>query len=125
MNVSGLVPASYSNPNIASVGNKALDPRQEFQKLGQDLQSGDLPAAQADFATIQKLHFNHMHHHGGVASTDNTLLSQIGQSLQSASANEAQLAYSVLHAGPQLSPPVSALPPMTSPPETDGFSLTA
>jgi hypothetical protein len=125
MNVSGILPTSYSNSNIASIGNKSLNPRQEFQKLGQDLQSGDLSAAQADFAALQKFHFNHLHRHGSVASADNTLLSQLGQSLQSASASDAQLAYSVLHAGPLTSPPASALPPMTTPPETDGFSLTA
>jgi outer membrane protein assembly factor BamD (BamD/ComL family) len=41
-----------SNQNVVSKREKI---QQEFQQLGQDLQSGDLTAAQTDFTTLQQL----------------------------------------------------------------------
>jgi len=53
MSVAGISSTSFYNPQ--SVSNKMQQVRQEFQQLGQDLQSGNLSAAQADFATLQQL----------------------------------------------------------------------
>jgi hypothetical protein len=81
-----------------------------FQALGQDLQAGNLSAAQADFTTIQQdaqqnpgQAQGHRHHHQAGASSqqqpNNTLLQAfgtLGQALQSGSLSSAQLAYSTL-----------------------------
>jgi len=115
---------SNSDPKIASIGNKNLNPRQEFQQLGQDLEAGNLSAAQADFASIQKFHFNHIHHHA-IASTDNTLLSQVGQALRPANASEAQQAYSLLQEGSQAIPDGNSLFASLASSPGNSFSLTA
>src|SRR5208282_5556411 len=53
MSVSGISSSSlYSTQNVES---SAQQFRQEFQQLGQDLQAGNLSAAQSDFATLQNL----------------------------------------------------------------------
>ena len=55
MSLSGISSSNlfdYSNQNVQ---NNVQKFRQEFQQLGQDLQSGDLSAAQSDFATLQQL----------------------------------------------------------------------
>src|SRR5208283_4475368 len=94
-----------SNPLAAAVA-----------QLGQDLQSGNLSAAQTDFTTVQQDvqqigqqqgagHAHHHHHHsGGPGSgqsssqqqTISTLFSQLGQSLQSGNLTAAQQAYSTI-----------------------------
>jgi hypothetical protein len=53
MSVSGISSSSLFNYNTQSVQNQIQQFRQEFQQLGQDLKSGNLSAAQADFATLQ------------------------------------------------------------------------
>jgi len=40
---------------------------QAIQKIGQDLQNGDLAGAQKDLAALQQAHGHH-HHHGGASS---------------------------------------------------------
>src|SRR5271157_3431241 len=55
MSVSGISSSSFSDYNTQSVQNRMQQVRQEFQQLGQDLQSGNLSAAQTDFATLQQL----------------------------------------------------------------------
>ncbi len=53
MSVSGISTSSlYQTPGVQNDFQKA---RQEFQQLGQDLESGNLSAAQSDFATLQNL----------------------------------------------------------------------
>ena len=47
--------SSLSNYNAPSVPSRVQQFRQEFKQLGQDLQTGNLTAAQADFATLQQL----------------------------------------------------------------------
>jgi len=54
MSVSGISSSSLFDYNTQSVQNKMQQFRQEFQQLGQDLQSGNLSAAQSDFATLQQ-----------------------------------------------------------------------
>lgn len=54
MSVSGIASSSLFAPvTPQSLQNKAQQIHQEFQQLGQDLKSGNLSAAQTDFATLQ------------------------------------------------------------------------
>jgi hypothetical protein len=54
MSISG-VSSSLFNYEAQGLQGGAQQFRQEFQQLGQDLQSGNLTAAQSDFATLQQL----------------------------------------------------------------------
>ena len=52
MSVSGIL-SNFFDPSSLNVQTKKQPIQQEFQQLGQDLQSGNLSAAQADFAALQ------------------------------------------------------------------------
>lgn len=54
MSVSG-ISSNLFGFNGTTVESKARQIQQEFQQLGEDLQSGNLSAAQSDFATLQQL----------------------------------------------------------------------
>ena len=54
MSVSGITSTGFSGYNTQSV-QKKMQFQTEFQQLGQDLQSGNLSEAQADFAALQQL----------------------------------------------------------------------
>src|SRR5271166_1372245 len=54
MSVSGISSSSFANYGSQSIQNRMQTARQEFQQLGQDLRSGNLSAAQSDFATLQQ-----------------------------------------------------------------------
>jgi hypothetical protein len=87
---------------------------QAFQSLGKDLQSGNLSAAQQDFATIQQsaqqaqasgqAHHGHHHHHAGGSDSSTTFptstlqqdFTLLGQDLQSGNLSTAQQAYASL-----------------------------
>jgi len=147
MSVAGISSNNFFNYNSQSVQNQIQQFQQEFQQLGQDLQSGNLSAAQADFATLQQnrptstsssqsnnpiaqefnqlsqdlqsgnltaaqqdyaqlqqdfqnqgVHGHHHHHHGNGdwQSSVNSLLNQLGQSLQAGNLTAAQQEYSAL-----------------------------
>jgi hypothetical protein len=76
----------------------------QFNQLSQDLQSGNLSAAQQDYATIQQnsqdesTRIRHHHHHqcGGDENAINQSLSQVGQALQAGNLSAAQQAYSTV-----------------------------
>jgi hypothetical protein len=51
MSVSGILSSSFLQNQISSVSSPY---QQDMQKLSQDLQSGNLSAAQSDFATLQQ-----------------------------------------------------------------------
>ena len=55
MSVSGISSSYFLDTNPQSVQSRMQQFRKEFQQLGQDLQTGNLTAAQADFATLQQL----------------------------------------------------------------------
>lgn len=55
MSVSGISTASLYNYNQQNSQSSLQQIRQSFQQLGQDLQSGNLSAAQSDFAILLKL----------------------------------------------------------------------
>jgi outer membrane protein assembly factor BamD (BamD/ComL family) len=54
VSISGIFSSSLFDFNAQSIQNKRQQFQQEFQQLGQDLQSGNLSAAQTDFATLQQ-----------------------------------------------------------------------
>jgi molecular chaperone GrpE (heat shock protein) len=55
MSVSGISSSSLYNYSTQSAENNLQQFQQAFEQLGQDLQSGNLSAAQADLASLQKL----------------------------------------------------------------------
>ncbi|HUO24419.1 MAG TPA: hypothetical protein VMU61_02060 [Candidatus Aquilonibacter sp.] len=83
--------------NLESVANQQPQVFQEFQQLGQDLQSGNLSAAQSDFATLQQS----VSPSGTGSATQSTnpitqAFGQLGQDLQSGDLTAAQQDYSNL-----------------------------
>ncbi len=55
MSVAGILSSAAFNISAQVFQNRMQKSKQEFQQLGTDLQSGNLSAAQADFATLQKM----------------------------------------------------------------------
>jgi hypothetical protein len=54
MSLAGILSSSLFQFNSQGVQDHMQQFRQDFQKLGQDLQTGNLTGAQADFAVLQK-----------------------------------------------------------------------
>jgi outer membrane protein assembly factor BamD (BamD/ComL family) len=54
MSVAGISSTNLFDFNSQTVQNRKQQFQQEFQQLGQDLQSGNLSAAQTDFTTLQQ-----------------------------------------------------------------------
>jgi len=134
-----LSPASATqsgNPLVTSVS-----------QLAQDLKSGNLAAAQLDFAAVQQdlqqagsqagaAHGHHHHrHHGGDESTQSgsqqdpisTLVGQLGHDLQSGNLSAAQQAYSSLQQDLQRFTPNTSCSPAGAPSAASGanFSVSA
>ena len=130
-------PATSSNPIL-----------QAFQTLGQDLQSGNLTAAQQDFATIQQsaqqaqasgqAHHGHHHHRTSDSSDSNSSspistlqqdFTSLGSALQSGSLSSAQQAYASLQSDLQQFLPsftsTTSTPSSTSSSATTGVSISA
>jgi soluble cytochrome b562 len=55
MSVSGIPSSYFLDTNPQGTQSRMQQFRKEFQQLGQDLQTGNLTAAQADFATLQQI----------------------------------------------------------------------
>jgi hypothetical protein len=55
MSVSSISSSNFLNYNTQSIQSQMQQFRQEFQQLGQDLQSGNLSAAQSDLSALQQL----------------------------------------------------------------------
>jgi len=55
MSVAGILSSSVLSLSSQYFQSRAQQMKQEFQQLGSDLQSGNLSAAQSDFAALQKL----------------------------------------------------------------------
>lgn len=55
MSVAGILSSAALSLGAQFFQSRARQMKQEFQQLGSDLQSGNLTAAQADFATLQQL----------------------------------------------------------------------
>jgi outer membrane protein assembly factor BamD (BamD/ComL family) len=94
MSVSGISSNlfGFNNPTVQS---KAQQIQQEFHQLGEDLQSGNLAAAQSDFATLQQL--VPQDSSTSTAQSSNPLaqaFQQLGQDLQAGNLSAAQQDYS-------------------------------
>jgi len=104
--------SSAANQNGTTVQN-------EFQQLGQDLQSGNLSAARQDFATAEQgvrqrtSQILHHHHHFSAAATSSSTsgtaqdFAELAQALQSGNLSAAQSAFASLQQAIDL-PSVSA-----------------
>lgn len=94
MATSGVSVSNWFNYQNQSVQNNFQQFRQEFQQLGQDLQSGNLSAAQQDFVTLQQL----APQSNSTSGTQNSNpiaqdFNQLSQDLQSGSLSAAQQDY--------------------------------
>ena len=101
MSVAGIASsfASLTSSFQSSFHNKIQTFRQDFEKLGQDLQSGNLAQAQTDFATLQKDAPPGLP--GGPGSTQDKgpvggALKQLSQDIQSGNLSAAQSDYHTL-----------------------------
>lgn len=88
---------SYLTQNLSASNsaNSATTFRQEFQQLGQDLQSGNLSGAQSDFATLQQ---NTSQTSSALQSSSpvTQVFSKLSQDLQSGNLTAAKSDYSTL-----------------------------
>jgi outer membrane protein assembly factor BamD (BamD/ComL family) len=83
--ISGLLSTNFFAQSIQSTKSQQF--QQEFQQLGQDLQSGNLSAAQSDFSSLQSGTSSSQ------APTNNPIvqaIDQLGQDLQSGNTTAAQ-----------------------------------
>ncbi|MGA2200880.1 MAG: hypothetical protein ABSG40_02860 [Terriglobales bacterium] len=95
MSVSGI--SSTSLYNTQSVQNSIQQFQQAFQQLGKDLQSGNLSAAQSDFATLQQL--QPQNSSTSSSQSNNPIaqaFSQLSQDLQSGNISAAQQDYATI-----------------------------
>jgi outer membrane protein assembly factor BamD (BamD/ComL family) len=102
-NQSATSSTSSTSASSNSTSSTSGSASQTFNQLAQDLQSGNLSAAQSDYSTLQQNlqsgrdHFRHMHAHMHHADSGiQQELSQLGQALQSGNLSAAQQAYSTL-----------------------------
>ncbi len=94
MSIAGILSSSLFNSN-----SQAISPQQQFQKefqqLGQDLKSGNLSAAQSDFATLQQ---NSASSSPTTSASNSSAIaqafSQLGKDLQSGNLSAAQQDFS-------------------------------
>ena len=94
MSIAGILSSGLSSLNTQSVVSPRQQFQQELQQLGQDLQAGNLSAAQADFATLQQ---NSPISSSASTSNSNPIaqaFSQLGKDLQSGNLSAAQQDYS-------------------------------
>jgi len=94
MSVSGVFSSSFSNTSTENVQNTRQQIQQDFEQLGNDLQSGNLSAAQADFATLEQL--MPQNNSATAAQSNNPIaqaFNQLSQDLQSGNLTAAQQAY--------------------------------
>jgi len=95
MSVSGISSSLY---NAQSVQSNFQQFQQAFKQLGQDLQSGNLSAAQSDFATLQKLQ-PQSSSTSSSAQSNNPIaqaFSQLSTDLQSGNLSAAQQDYTTI-----------------------------
>jgi len=97
MSVLGIASSSLFSYLAQNTQNKGQQFKQEFQQLGQDLQSGNLSAAQSDFAALQQ---NGPQGNSSSSSQSSSPISQefkqLSQDLQSGNLSAAQQDYSTI-----------------------------
>jgi hypothetical protein len=95
MSIAGILSSSLFNSNSQAVTSAQQSFQKEFQQLGQALQSGNLSAAQSDFATLQQNSSSASA--TASASSSNPIaqaFSQLGKDLQSGNISAAQQDFS-------------------------------
>jgi len=90
MSIAGILTSSLLNLSTPSVTTPQQSFQKEFQKLGQDLQAGNLSAAQADFATLQQDSPSSSTASAQTGSPIAQAFSQLGKDLQSGKLSAAQ-----------------------------------
>ena len=102
MSIAGILSSTLFNSNSQAISSSQQQFRQEFQQLGQALQSGNLSAAQADFATLQQ---NSPSATATASAASNSPIaqafSQLGKDLQSGNLSAAQQDFSNIQQGTQ------------------------
>jgi hypothetical protein len=97
MSVSAISGSGLFDYSSQAVQNKTQQFQQEFQQLGQDLQSGNLSAAQTDFATLQQL--APQANPASTAQSSNPIaqeFNQLSQDLQAGNLSAAQQDYATI-----------------------------
>jgi hypothetical protein len=97
MSVSGVSSSNFLDYNAQSIRTNMQQFRQEFQQLGQDLQSGNLSAAQADFASLQQV--GSQANSTSSAQSNNPIaqaFNQLSQDLKSGNLSAAQQDYATV-----------------------------
>lgn len=105
MSAAGISSSSFASYDNQTTQNNLQRFQQEFQQLGQDLQSGNLSAAQSDFATLQQL--GPQSNSTASAQSNNPVaqaFSQLSQDLQSGNLSAAQQDYSNIQQDTQNQP---------------------
>ncbi len=97
MSVAGISSSNLLGYDAQSVQTSMQQMQQAFQQLGQDLQSGNLSAAQSDFAALQQL----MPQSGSTSSAQSSspiaqAFKQLSQDLQAGNLSAAQQDYSTI-----------------------------
>lgn len=133
MSITAIPISTFSHPQLS---NATKVVQHNFAQIGQDLASGNLSAAQQDYATLRQNlqnqadpapgQFPHHHHFGMGRPTEQNsprqVLAQLGQNLASGNLSAAQQAYSSLQAWS----PLSALGPDARPlVQSAGISFSA
>jgi outer membrane protein assembly factor BamD (BamD/ComL family) len=99
MSLSGISSSNFSEFNTQTAQSNRQQFQQDFQQLGQDLQSGNLSAAQTDFATIQQIAPQNQAAASSSAQGNSPVaqeFSQLSQDLQSGNISAAQQAYTTI-----------------------------
>jgi soluble cytochrome b562 len=97
MSVTGITSTLFNLP-AQSISNRFKQFQEDFQQLGQDLQTGNLNAAQSDVANLQKLRSSSTDTSSNSASNTSVAqtLQQLGSDLKSGDLKDAQQLYSDL-----------------------------
>jgi outer membrane protein assembly factor BamD (BamD/ComL family) len=97
MSISAISSSNFFNSSTQGIQSQMQQFRQEFQQLGQDLQTGNLSGAKSDFAALQP--FSPQSSSASTAQTGNSIaqeFQQLSQDLQSGNLSAAQQDYSKL-----------------------------
>ena len=96
MSVSGISSHSFIPYNIQQAQNHEAQMQQEFQQLGQALQSGNLSAAQSDFTAMLQVGQNSSTSSTQSSNPISQEFNQLAQNLKSGNLSAAQTDYSQL-----------------------------
>ena len=97
MSVAGILSSSLASYSTQSAQSQKQKFQQEFQQLGQDLQSGNLTAAQSDFATLTQ--YTSQSTASSSSQSTNPIaqeMTQLGKDIQSGNTSAAQQDYTTI-----------------------------